>query len=742
MHEHEEAFLQNFVGTKPGSVKTDAFFLFELGEIQLEELQENGIAYEVLAPSIDKRDIVNGDLPDLRDKSTTRKLFIRPQLNISEEISFRTPATYKLKITGPLLESYKKAIESLQISILEFDPPFSYVVRLISSDQYRNLERLPFVEQIDSYDAHDSGGFELFRVDVAEKLKHAPLEMKTWDILLHRPADLDEMLEWLGMKSVSIAGNGKSKIRCYLEDGSPMISDILNHPLVKHFSEYEKPKFHNDLAREIVGIGSANPAVASSYQGEGELIGVADTGIDDTHPDITANLFQTSAWGISGSTQDSNGHGTHVAGSIAGDGTASAGEYKGMAPKAKLFFQAILNEKNELELPVQLEELYEEAYQAGVRIHNNSWGASTQSRITASSIEVDEVVWNRKDMLLVFSAGNDGAIGNSGNVPAGNIEFYSIGSPASAKNVLTVGASRSSRNKWGFATFTYAEMWPKAFKHPPVYDVETVSGNPACLAAFSSRGPCDDDRIKPDVVAPGTDIISAKSAQSSPSNFWAQHPTNNHYAICGGTSMAAPIVTGCAALIREYYIKQKKHFPSAALLKASIINSCKKLHGADAVLKFPDIPNFNQGFGLVDMALAIPDVANPFFHWFYDNYKIPAEHFQSTGRKFKVALTTTKKGWIRVCLAYTDFPARALQNNLSLMMDAKSDTKIKWQGNQHAPALLRREDTKNNVKVIHIDCAKADRYTIVVAGSNVPKGPQDFALVITTEDMNASVEIL
>ncbi len=105
-------------------------------------------------------------------------------------------------------------------------------------------------------------------------------------------------------------------------------------------------------------------------------------------------------------------------------------------------------------------------------------------------------------------------------------------------------------------------MWPASFPLPPFYNIEKVSGDIQSLAGFSSRGPVDDGRLKPDVVAPGTDIISVRSANGKVGTYWSLHPTNANYAIMGGTSMAAPMVTGCAAVIREYLVKIKSTGPA------------------------------------------------------------------------------------------------------------------------------------------------------------------------------------
>ncbi len=120
--------------------------------------------------------------------------------------------------------------------------------------------------------------------------------------------------------------------------------------------------------------------------GTGETVAVADTGIDDTHPDFAGRIATKIARGRLNDASDPNGHGTHVAGSVLGDGSASNGQYQGIAPKAKLIFQSLLDSKGGLGggLPLDLNDLFDEAYVGGARIHNNSWGARIRHRCTTS----------------------------------------------------------------------------------------------------------------------------------------------------------------------------------------------------------------------------------------------------------------------------------------------------------------------------------------------------------------------
>ena len=86
---------------------------------------------------------------------------------------------------------------------------------------------------------------------------------------------------------------------------------------------------------------------------------------------------------------DPDGHGTHVTGSVVGDGSASDGLIRGMAPKARVAFQSILDDNGRLGgLPTDYGDLFKQAYRKDARIHNNSWGADVESRYTAGSMEV------------------------------------------------------------------------------------------------------------------------------------------------------------------------------------------------------------------------------------------------------------------------------------------------------------------------------------------------------------------
>ena len=391
----------------------------------------------------------------------------------------------------------------------------------------------------------------------------------------------------------------------------------------------------NDLTAYSLGSTTV-PENTDSFDGlDGSkvLVNVNDTGVDASQPDLTNRVYTLPT--EPQILTDPNGHGTHVAGIIAGDGSQSGtinqapdgppsgsvtnANFKGKAPKASLYVLPIdllygpaAGDSFLQETAAQAPERYNS--QEEVLISNNSWGyvGLDEFEYSSHSASYDAAVRDAlpgktgdQPILYVFSAGNQGFGGNNG---VGGIPD-SVASPGNAKNVVTVGALESLR------AFTNAIIYDTNAEPVQIGSLvikpgwETNEGpfytNQALLplsdtdwqvAYYSSRGNVGIGvegpvgRFKPDVVAGGSFIISTRSQQWSPdplppsdSPFFpsavlfdeinAQVLPDYRYEL--GTSMSAPAISGFLAQLQQYFEQRVNQFPSAAAYKALLINSAR-----------------------------------------------------------------------------------------------------------------------------------------------------------------------
>ncbi|KAH8743805.1 peptidase S8/S53 domain-containing protein, partial [Diaporthe sp. PMI_573] len=176
-----------------------------------------------------------------------------------------------------------------------------------------------------------------------------------------------------------------------------------------------------------------------------------------------------------------------------------------------------------------------------------------------------------------------------------------VSSTAAAKNCIRVGACESLRPEVEPVYATYGDLRPSDFPSPPLQR-DLMADNPEGMAAFSSRGPTMEGRFKPDVVAPGTSILSAHSRSAPPSDRAFGTSPDPDWFFDSGTSMATPLVSGCAAVLRETLVKNGVAEPSAALVKALVINGAVNLRGQYSPPEVSHGPNNNDGFGRVNLA--------------------------------------------------------------------------------------------------------------------------------------------
>ncbi|MFJ8859166.1 S8 family serine peptidase [Streptomyces sp. NPDC102451] len=262
---------------------------------------------------------------------------------------------------------------------------------------------------------------------------------------------------------------------------------------------------------------NAPQAWAEGYDGKGTTVAVLDTGIDATHPDVKDRVTQSKSFVPGEEVVDRNGHGTHVASTIAGSGAASDGLNKGVAPAADLIVGKVLSDEGS-GADSGIIEAMEWAKAEGADVVSMSLGSSIPDDGTDPMSQAVDALSADGGPLFVIAAGNSYGAGT-------------IGSPGSAAKALTVAAVDKSDNR----------------------------------ADFSSMGPLVRSYgLKPDLSAPGVDINAAAS-QSVPG-------IEGMYQSMSGTSMATPHVAGAAAIL-----KQRHPDWSGQRIKDALMSSSKEL---------------------------------------------------------------------------------------------------------------------------------------------------------------------
>lgn len=583
-------------------------------------------------------------------------------------------------------------------------------------------------------------------------------------------------------------------------------------------------QLHGNVARTSAdvptGRGAASGPImdvedvwARGIRGEGQIVAASDTGLSTgnlatLHQDYgqqgsaTNPLRVLKGYALGRATWDDNqttggGHGTHTSGSIVGNGFRSGSDpstntfpgasFTGTAPKAQLVFQSVMTSTGGLGgIPADLNNLFLPPYNDGARVHSNSWGAAVAGQYTTDSENLDEFAWNWKDMVITFSAGNSGT--DSGAGADGVINTDSIGAPGTAKNCITVGASENYRPDFvyefpagdcsGTAFTQTAWGWfsGTAFPAAPIYG-DLMADNASGMGAFSSRGPTDDTRFKPEIVAPGIAIISTRTDLNQAYQQWGicqvPEPQRPYYLNMGGTSMSNPLTAGTAVLVRQYYVDgwHPNHSdvtnaapvpaegfnPSSALVKATLVNGAWDMApgqygGAAPQPELPpswdraagrNFPDNAQGYGRVDLEASL----FPGSGWGRNAARVVKVHDVTaglaTGGRAAYSFTVgSNADPLVVTLAWTDPFALAgagtkLVNDLDLEVTSPSGrryTTNRVDTYVDAPAAFVR-DTRNNVEQVKVTVPETGVWTIEVVGTAVPGNgvagttSQPFALV-------------
>ncbi|MBK7762259.1 MAG: S8 family serine peptidase [Bacteroidetes bacterium] len=444
-----------------------------------------------------------------------------------------------------------------------------------------------------------------------------------------------------------------------IELNESQLNELASYPYVKFIEATSAPVEYDNLTERSnhrVNTIDASYVTGLHYDGTGVSVAVGDDGLIGPHIDFQGRITNHTG-------SNSGTHADHVCGIVAGGGNFDP-ITSGNARGSSLHIYSNYGNLNNAPTHYATE---------GVRITSNSLGQGCNSGYNSDAQDADYLINSRFSLMSVHSAGNSGT-GSCGGVPQG---YYTItGGYKAGKNVIAVGNVTNS-------------------------DV---------IAPSSSRGPSEDGRIKPEIVAVGTDVYSTQP--------------DNSYDSFTGTSMSCPGVSGTLASLWQAY--RETHAgadPYSALMKALVMNTADDLGNKG--------PDFIYGYGRINARRAYKAMINN--QYFIDSMD------NGNMKDFYINVPANVKQ-IKVMLYWNDFEGNpvssvALVNDLSLQIQEPSGNVIDpWVLNNtptvaalNSPA-VRGFDFINNVEQVTLDSVFAGLCILSVTGMDVPLGPQKFIL--------------
>ena len=523
-------------------------------------------------------------------------------------------------------------------------------------------------------------------------------------VVFHRDVPLDPDGVDLCVEHGAVVRSEVSSVHCLVvELPYSQIAALADEDSVQ-WIEPPLPKMSpvNDSNRSRVGADTVQ-AAPYNLDGSGVTVLVYDGGTArSTHVDFQGRLTALDSSGV-------NYHSTHVAGTIGGAGIGNS-TYKGMAPGVTMLSYGLeqaggLQEGFLYTNPCDLEDDYYEAINSyGADIANNSIGTNTaqngfpcdwEGNYNVTSQLIDTIVRGdgsnplfTEPFRIIWANGNERGDGSCGTM------YQTTAPPACAKNHITVGALNSNNDS---------------------------------MTDFSSWGPADDGRLKPDISAPGCQSSGDYGVTS------CDDDSDTDYTTLCGTSMASPTVCGIAALLMQDYRVQfaGEPDPRNSTLKVLLAHTAVDLGNTG--------PDYQYGYGSVRVQSAIDFMRTENF----------LEDQVDQGGTFSILATVGTGEELRVTLAWDDVPGPVntdpeLVNDLDLRVYSPSMTRhYPWTlggvSNPSAAAVRTQEDHINNIEQVLVDApAEVGTWIIEVHGYNVPDGPQPFSLAVSPEMITCS----
>jgi uncharacterized membrane protein len=663
------------------------------------------------------------------------------------------PGLYIVQFSGPIRDAWIQAIASAGLEIITYIPDYGY---LVWGDSVA-LSRLSIAAPL-----RWSGVYQPFyalhpalalpeeledEVEVVIQVYNHPGAMETLREIQHGSIEVlsppQQVLSYYNL-SVRVATDQLTWL--------VSLPDVVNVEPFPHFEPLDELQ-GQILAGHLNGAGTqpSGPGYLAWLQSVGfstdpadyPIVDVTDDGIDDgsdtpIHADFYVlgsklnadRLAYNFNWSTDPAADGEGGHGNLNASIVVGYNDLTGAAYEdgngynyglGISPYGRVAGSKVFCNSGPWCAGTDHGAIISQTYALGGRISSNSWGspfalgdydiaAQTYDALVRDAQSGGGPFVGNQEIIILFGAGNAGPSGNT------------VSSPSTAKNIIAVGAAEN-----------YRPTWTDGCGKGPS-DADSAMD----IAGFSSRGPTDDGRVKPDLVAPGTHIIGAASQDPGYNGATVcdqyHPPAQTLYAASSGTSLSAPAAAGAASLIHRYY---QDHFggqpPSPAMVKAYMLNATRYLNGTGAG---GTLPSNDQGYGEILLGMAFdgtPRVAVD-----------QSEVLTDSGEIYEM------QGWVadpaqpfRVTLAWTDAPGPtvgdAYVNNLDLEVVIDGEV---FKGNVFSGDTSitgGAADPRNNVESVFLPAGQRGAFTVRVIATNIAgdglpgnadSTDQDFALVV------------
>lgn len=618
--------------------------------------------------------------------------FVPQQIDVRSAVASvaMTPERhYLVQFTGPVTDAARSSLAANGVILLDYIPNFAYTARLtrqltpreIESQEIRWIGGLTAEQKIspiirdNGIPFHARRGNDLVQLGV---ILQRDQDLSSWSTRLTR----DFGATVLGTEQSAMV------IEVIVPESAYQTIAALDEVLWVE-PAMPTPEEHNDNARSNNGAATLQIA-PYNLTGNGITVAEWDGGrADENHADFEGRVISLDAASLST-------HATHVAGTVVGGGVQNS-LYKGMAPDARLLTQLWWNSSSEAS-----SEYSSVINTWDALVATNSWGYGVGSPATQSACEgtmgayfstnstIDNIVRGSlgTPITICWSAGNQRSTGSD---YCGSLgwSYNTVSPPGTGKNIISVGAINSNNNT---------------------------------MTSFSSWGPTDDGRIKPDVVGPG--------CQSSGDGGLTSTKLTTGYTTLCGTSMSTPATAGLIALLMERHALEVGGTILPSTVRGILINSAIDLGTTG--------PDYANGHGKVDGVAAAKKIG-------VANNRSWVEGEISTGGTIIHDLTvpsgTTK---LKVTLAWDDVGGTSISgvdliNDLDLVLiDPTSQETQPWILNKTLPsvAATRGIDRLNNVETVEINSPAAGLWKAKVTGFNIPTGPQKYSLVFTPDSIN------